>query len=144
VNTFHEHAIIVHHQSAFLLRMMVALAGNATMSLEGNIYDLRFLEGILSGTEETPLLKRVSRPPQGFLVLRLEPKFVEPIFQQIEDIKVMRTIIHLQIERRGILELSAYDRFEYTTSGPGASAAFLQRLKDAKVISNFVPIHQSR
>ena len=135
------HSVIVHNEPAFLLRIMVALAGGATMSLEGNIFDLRFSQGILLGTEETALLKRAARPSKQslFLTLRLEAKFIASIIEQIEDAKVMTAIYHVHIERNGIMELSTDDRFLYTTTGPGISGALLQRLKDAKIISDFAP-----
>jgi hypothetical protein len=135
------HSVIVQNEPAFLLRLMVALAGNATMALEGNLFELRFPHGVIVGTEETALLKRTARPSKHhlFLVLRLETKFIAPIFEQIEVTEVMSKIYHLHIERNGTMELSTNDRFLYTTTGPGVSAVLLQQLMNAKIISDFRP-----
>ena len=119
---------------------MVELAGDARMSLEGDLSRCQLSDSIIVTRDETAILKRNTVVPiQDFVVLRLEPDTVPTIFKQVMVAGLSRAIIHVQIERNGMLELAAYDNFdmECVMTGPDISPALLDELKDAKVLHEF-------
>jgi hypothetical protein len=92
------------------------------------------------GREEVGLLRRNTLyPRQGFVVLRLEPETVAPIFKQVVAAGLSRAIIHVQIERAGVLQLGAYDNFHpgFVVTGPGVSAALLSDLQSKCFLRDF-------
>ena len=71
----------VRDKPGFLRRMMVELAGDARMSLEGNLVHCHFTDDLVVGQEGTAVLKRQTLWPRlDLVVLRLTPETVEPIF----------------------------------------------------------------
>jgi len=119
---------------------MVELAGNAHISLEGDLSSCRLTDDLVATRDETTILKRNTvAPRQGFVVLRLTPENAGPIFQQVMAAGLKRAIIHVQIERDGVLELGAYDHFhpECVVTGPGISRTLLEELKNADVLRDF-------
>jgi hypothetical protein len=132
--------IKVWRKKEFLRRVMMELSGAAQLSLEGDLSRGRFPESMVIGKDETPVLKRSTVDPVlDFLRLSLEPETVEPIFDAIMALGLRKAIIHLQIERGGVLQLGAYDHFhpDCVISGPGISASFLSELRSAKVVREF-------
>jgi hypothetical protein len=131
----------VRDKPAFLRRMMSELAGDDTrMSLEGDLSRCWFPESLVLGRDELgPLRRGTLYPRQDFIVLRLTPEAVGPIFEQASAAGLTGPIIHVQIERSGVLELGAYDNFhpECTVTGPGVSAALLDELKRKGVLRDF-------
>ncbi len=120
---------------------MVEFAGNTQMSLEGDLSHCRFIDDLVATRDETAILKRNTIwPKQDFVVLRLTPETVGPIYKQVMQAGLKRAIIHVQIERDGVLELHAHDHFhpECTTTGPGVSAALLDELKSTNVLRDFM------
>lgn len=130
----------VRDKPGFLRRLMEEFAGGGTMSLEGDLSRCSFPDGVVLGREEGEVLKRNTLyPRQDFVVLRLEPETVAPIFKQVVAAGLSRAVIHVQVERAGVLQLGAYDHFhpECTVTGPGVSAALLSELKSKGVLRGF-------
>jgi hypothetical protein len=71
--------------------------------------------------------------------LRLEPDAAPVIFRQVLAAGLSRAILHVQIERGGVLELGAYDNFHLgcVVTGPGVSVGLLSELRTAGVIRGF-------
>jgi hypothetical protein len=135
-----SHLVNVRDKAAFLRRLMIELASNAQISLEGDLSGCRFDDGIVVTREETAILKRNTLSPvQDFVVLRLAPETVQTILKQVTAVGLNRAIIHVQIERNGVLELAAYDNFdgECVMTGPYVSPALLDELKNVKVLREF-------
>jgi hypothetical protein len=136
------HWLIVRDRPGFLHRMMVELAGNAQLSLEGNLSRCQFTDDLVITRDETSILKRnTTAPKQDFVVLRLAPETVEPILKQAlaAGLKRVQGIIHVQIERDGVLELGAYDNFddECVATGPGVKPTLLEELRKNNVLRDF-------
>ncbi len=136
------HWLIVRDRPGFLHRMMVELAGNAQLSLEGNLSRCRFSDDLVITRDETSILRRnTTAPKQDFVVLRLAPDTVEPILKQAlaAGLKRGRGIIHIQIEREGVLELGAYDSFDdkCVATGPGVNRTLLEELRKSNVLRDF-------
>jgi hypothetical protein len=139
VNTM-SHSVNVRDKPAFLRRLMIELAGNAHISLEGDLSRCKIGDGVVVTREETAILKRNTLAPiQDFAVLRLVPETVAMIFKQVMAAGLNRAIVHVQIERDGVLELAAYDHFdpECVVTGPSISPALLCELKNTNVLREF-------
>ena len=135
-----SHWPVVRAKPEFVHRLMVELAGNAHISLEGDLSQCRFTDDLVLTRDEIPILRRNTlAPKQDFIVLRLAPETVDPIFKQIVAAGLSRAILHVQIERDGILELGAYDHFqpECVVTGPGISPALLDELVSTDVLGEF-------
>lgn len=116
------------------------------MSLEGNLSRCRFADEVVTGHEETAVLRRSTlEPVYDFVVLRLTPETREQIFAQVmaagleDDAELEEGVIHLQIERSGVIELGAYDNFhrDCVATGPGIDALLLVRLKKEGILRDF-------
>ena len=130
----------VRDKPGFLRRLMVALAGGAEISLEGNLSRCRFADDLVRSRDDAGTLKRGTLwPRQDFVVLRLEPETIAPIFAQVMAAGLKRNIIHIQIHKGGALELGAYDSFGSgsVVTGPGVSAALLAEMQANGVIRSF-------
>ena len=135
-----NHWVNVRDKPAFLHRLMTELAGNAHMSLEGDLSRCRLSDGRVVARDETAVLKRGTLvPKQDFVVVALTPETVAPILQQVMAAGLKRAIIHLQIERNGVLELGAYDNFDpnHVVTGPGISGELLDELKGKHILRDF-------
>jgi hypothetical protein len=120
--------------------MMDEFAGGGQISLEGDLSQCKFADDLVVSVEAMGLLVRNTLfPRQDFIVLRLEPETVAPIFKQVMAAGLSRAIIHVQIERAGVLQLGAYDNFDNgcVVTGPGVSAALLAELKSKNVLRDF-------
>ncbi len=75
-------------------------------------------------------------------MLRLEPATVAPILKGIMAAGLSRAILHVQIERGGVLQLGAYDNFdpECVMTGPAVDATLLAELKAAGILRDFRPV----
>lgn len=94
-----------------LLLVMEGLAGNAHVSFEGNLRSLNLLSLSNVSQEPTAALKRNTLwPEQDFIVVPLGPAASEKIIAAIGG-SVPKAIIHIQIEKDGILQFGAYDGF---------------------------------
>ena len=100
---------------------MQELAGDALVSFEGHLKGLGLLSLPGSSFQETRNLKRATKwPEQDFIVLPLEPPLI-PLIVSAMGGTVSRRILHVQIEKRGVREFAAYDRFDPScvVLGPG-------------------------
>ncbi len=134
------HGPNVRDEPGFLRRLMDEFAGGGRMSLEGDLSRCNFADDVVLSREEVGVLKRNTLyPRQDFVVLRLEPETVAPIFKQVLVAGLSRAIIHVQIERAGALQLGAYDNFypQCVVTGPGVSATLLSELKSKGVLRGF-------
>jgi hypothetical protein len=94
-----------------LLAIMEELAGDAHISFEGDLSGLHLSSIPGASQEETVALKRNTLwPKQDFIVLPLEPPMTKTIVSAIGG-TVPSAIIHIQIEKGGILQFAAYDNF---------------------------------
>jgi hypothetical protein len=135
-----SHWLNVRDRPGFLHRLMVELAGDAQLSLEGDLSRCRFTDDVVIARDKTGTLKRNTiAPRQDFVVLRLSPETVDPIFKQVMAAGLKQAISHVQIERNGVPELGAYDNFhpECVVTGPGVSSILLVELKNANVLRGF-------
>jgi hypothetical protein len=138
-----RHRVDVRQPAPFLRRIMRELAGDARLSLEGALGDAPFPADAILGREPLDLLKRnTTSPVMDFLVLRLQAELVDGLFSQISRIGLREDIVHVQIEKRGRLELTAYDNFhpEGVVTGPGVPAEILAELEAAGVVRGFTSI----
>jgi hypothetical protein len=133
-----SHRLNVRDRPAFLRRMMDELAGQARMSLEGDLARCKFADDVVLACEEMGIFRRNTLwPRQDFVVLRLEPETTAPLLKQILAAGLSRAIIHVQIERAGVLQLGAYDNFQDVITGPGVTAAPLAALRSTGVVRDF-------
>ena len=135
-----SHWLDVRDKPAFLHRLMTELAGNALMSLEGDLSKCQFAEGVVVSREETGVLKRATRSPElDFCVLKLNPETIKAIFTQIIIAGLSDDIIHVQIEKTEVLELGAYDNFhsDCVVTGSGIGKMLLDELAQRKIIRNY-------
>jgi len=119
---------------------MLELAGNARMSVEGDLSHCKFADQLVATRDETVHLKRNTIwPRQDFVVLRLTAENIEPIYKQLTAAGLKHAILHVQIERDGVLELQAHDNFhkECTTTGPGIGRTLLEELRGMKILHSF-------
>jgi hypothetical protein len=101
----------VQDKRRLLLALMNELAGDAHISFEGDLRGLRLLTMPGASQEPTMALKRNTlSPEQDFMIVPLEPFTVEKIIPAIGG-SVPKTILHIQIEKNGVLQFGAYDNF---------------------------------
>ena len=108
--------------------MMEELAGQAHISFEGDLRGLRLLSTSGASQEETFALKRNTlQPKQDFVFLPLEPSMT--ILSSIGK-TIPGAIIHIQIEKNGLLQFAAYDNFhpQCIVFGTGVKPAVLESL----------------
>jgi hypothetical protein len=102
---------VLDKQRLFRL-VLEELAGDAHISFEGELRGLRLLSIPGGSEEETDSLKRnTSWPKQDFVVVPLEADSSGAILSAIGG-ALLRKIIHVQIEKAGVLEFGAYDQFQ--------------------------------
>jgi len=102
----------VHNKNHLLQIAMKHLAGDAQISFEGALAALGFFELQGIQTEETAVLKRNTEwPRQDFVVASLNPESVQSLIKALGE-TVPRSVLHIQIARKGKLEFGAYDNFD--------------------------------
>ena len=126
----------VRDKRAVLIAAMQELAGGAHISFEGDLTSTKIsgLTGV-SGNETAVLKRNTLWPPQDFVVLPLEADLVETITAAIGG-TVPRSILHIQIEKDGHLELGLYDNFDPKTSffGSRLTSEFFDRLASRGIV----------
>lgn len=101
-----SHRIDARDKPGFLHRVMAERACGARMTLEGDLSACHFPEGVTLSREEVGVLRRNTLAPRlDLVVLRLDPETVAPIFG--EEKGAWGGIVHVQIERDGVLQLGA-------------------------------------
>jgi hypothetical protein len=126
----------VRDKREFLIAVMTALAGDAHLSLEGDLGSTQVLHMVGASVNETAILKRnTTWPAQDFVVLPLETDIIKAIIASIGG-TVPRGILHIQIEKSGQLELGLYDNFGPDTSffGPRLTPELFGRLESKGVL----------
>jgi hypothetical protein len=129
----------VRDKLAFLQRLMTEFTGGR-MSLEGNLTRCTFpAEVILARDDDAVLRRNTICPRQDFVIVRLDPNAITSIFLRIKSAGLSRDIIHVQIERDGVLELGAYDSFcpGCVVTGPGVSPTLLAELEESRILRGF-------
>jgi hypothetical protein len=109
------------------------------ISFEGDLSACEFPESLVVGRKESPLLRRLTqRPRQDFVRIRLTATSLALLFAQVQH-QLLTNIIHVQIERAGVLELSSTDYFEAWQAfvGPGVPQSLLEEMKEARIIADF-------
>jgi len=117
---------------------MEKLAGDAHISFEGNLRNLGILTLPGSSREETFVLKRnTTWPKQDFVVLSLEPSDEQRIVAALRGV-IPGNILHIQVEKNGVLQFVAYDRFdpECIFFGTQLDSSFLDSLISDGVIGH--------
>jgi len=110
--------------------MMEELAGQAHISFEGDLRGLWLLSTSGASQEETFALKRNTlQPKQDFVFLPLEPSMSKTILSSIGG-TIPSAIIHIQIEKNGLLQFAAYDNFhpQCIVFGTGVKPVVLESL----------------
>jgi hypothetical protein len=138
---------IARDKPGLLIAMMRALAGNSHISFEGDLSRCRFGETLFPSGEETEVLRRHTLvPKQDFVVLPLPPDSVRPILDVVlADNRYLDDILHIQIERAGLLQFGAYDQFhpECTVCfPPGIGLEILEELRTSGVIRAWSVPHE--
>jgi hypothetical protein len=134
----------VRDKPGFLRLVMRSLAGQARMSFEGDLCRCKGLFDVPgASTEETAVLKRnTTHPWQEFVVVPLEEDTTAAIFKEVESAgQLMRDqdIIHVQIEKGGLLLFGAYDNFhpDGCVAWEGATEASLNELQTKGILRSY-------
>lgn len=99
-------------KTRLLLVLMEELAGNAHVSFEGDLRNSSLLSMTGACQEPSATLRRnTSWPKQDFVIVPLEPYMGKKIISAIGG-SVPKAIIHVQIEKDGLLQFGAYDNFQ--------------------------------
>ena len=126
----------VKDRTRLLLAIMQALAGDAQISFEGDLRHFRLSQFAGASQKETAALRRSTFwPKQGFVVVPLEPGTETAILSAISG-QVPKRIIHIQIEKEGVLQFGAYDNFnpECLFWGPGLKNSLFDSLTAQEVL----------
>jgi hypothetical protein len=101
------------NKRALLTAMIYSLAGNAHISFEGDLSKCDFSKIDGATTTETETLTRTTQwPKQDFIIVPIEIETAQEILDQILLLKPsLPEIIHIQIEKNGVIEFGAYDNF---------------------------------
>jgi len=121
---------------------MDEIAGDAHISFEGNLHDLPLFALPGGSEEETDSLKRnTSWPKQDFVIVPLEADSIGTILAAIRG-ALSRKIIHVQIEKAGVLQFGAYDQFQpgCIVFGCMVNRRFLEALVSQGVMKTFTQI----
>lgn len=130
---------VVRDKRRLLLAMMEALAGDAFISFEGNLHGLALLRMPGASQEPTTVLKRnTTWPKQDFVVVPLEPSMATTIISGIGG-TVPNGILHIQIEKGGLLQFGAYDKFhpQCIVFGTAVKQELLESLVSESIISPY-------
>ncbi len=115
----------VRDKAGFLCRLMEEFAGGASMSLGGDLSRCNFADEMVLGREEVGLLKRNPLyPRQDFVVLRLEPQTVAPLFDQVMATGLSRRFFTSRSSVRVFCNWAPT-----TTSIPSASSRVLESVQ---------------
>jgi len=138
---------VARDKPGLLIAMMRHLAGEARISLEGDLSGCSFPSSLSPSGEETPALRRqTTYPRQDFVILPLTVESVRPILDVIlPDNRYLDDIIHIQIEKAGQLQFGSYDQFHHECIvgfPPGVTPELLNRLQSSGVIRSWSVPHE--
>jgi len=120
----------VRDKPGLLLAILEKLGGNVHMSFEGDLRGFGLDKFPGASDKETPILKRNTiAPRQDFLVVPLESSMAHNIFPALSG-AVPQRIIHIQLEKDGVLQFGAYDNFDPACLfwGPALDQDFVESL----------------
>jgi len=133
--------LVARDKAGLLIAMMKTLAGNAHISFEGDLSRCVFPPELDRSESETAILRRQTiAPVQDFVLLRLEPETIQPILGTVlPESRFMKHVIHIQIEKDGVLQFAAYDNFhrDCVECGPGVPRELLERLRLSGVLRSY-------
>ena len=124
----------VRDKGQLLLALMKELEGNAHISIEGDLRALRLATYPGASTDPTDVLKPI-RFGTDFVVLPLEHSTSEKIYAALGG-RVPKNIVHVQIEKNGVIQFGAYDHFhpECIAFGSAVSQTVVESLVSNGVI----------
>lgn len=101
----------IRGKGELLLAMMEEFEGNAHVSFEGDLHLLPLWRYPGASFQPTDVLKRnTTWPEQDFIVVPLELSSSRSIFSALGG-AVPNRVLHIQIEKGGVLQFGAYDNF---------------------------------
>ncbi len=109
------------------------------VSFEGSLSGTGLLNIIGASDDETKILKRNTLwPKQDFIVLPLEPKTAASILTALGG-TVPRGILHIQVEKAGLLQLGLYDNFapKMMFFGPALTPQIVETFQNHGLISTW-------
>ena len=127
---------LVRDKPRLLLALVEELAGNSHISFEGDLQHFNLMKFAGASANETNVLKRNTlSPTQEFVVIPLSPSMGQQLLAAISR-AVPRRILHIQIERDGVLQFAAYDSFDSDCLvwGPALKAEFFESLVSQGVL----------
>ena len=129
----------IHDKRRFLMAALQQLAGSSFVSFEGDLRGSALIEAPGATGDETTALKRNTFwPKQDFVVLPLEAETVGSIIAAVGG-TVPRSILHIQVEKEGRLELGLYDNFAPKAMffGPAMTPQVVENLRSDGVLSHW-------
>jgi hypothetical protein len=131
-----SHLLNVREKPAFLHALMRELAENAHISFEGDLSSCRGLFELPGASSlETALRRNTIAPVEEFVVLPLESDTVSWIFQRVQAKRcLVEQIIHIQIEKEGVLQLGSYDNWQCVWTGLAVPEAILRNLRARRIL----------
>jgi hypothetical protein len=120
----------VRDKPGLLVAILEKLGGAVHISFEGDLRGFGLDEFPCASDKETPILKRNTIwPKQDFLVVPLESSMGQKLLSAISG-AVPQRIIHIQVEKDGVLQFGAYDNFDPACLfwGPALNQDFLESL----------------
>jgi hypothetical protein len=127
----------VRDKRRFLMAALQHLAGSAFVSFEGDLSGTALVEANGASGDETEVLKRNTLwPRQDFVVLPLETETIKSILAAVGG-TVPRSILHIQVEKDGRLELGLYDNFapKEMFFGPAVTPLFIETMQSEGLLS---------
>lgn len=135
-----RHLLKVRDKTGLFTAIIRFLAGNAHVSFEGHLSMCSFSRELAASSTETHVLKRATLAPTlDFVVLPLEERTVRPILDALPQGKIFRGIIHVQVEKDGVLAFGAYNSFSpgCVATGAAVPVSLLEQLKKRGIIESF-------
>jgi hypothetical protein len=129
-----------------LVAFMKEFASNARITFEGNLSKCDFSAFPTAAFEPDGAFKRnTTIPRHDYIVLPLSDETIKPIMAQVlPKGRCVHDIIHIEIEKKGELVLSACDNFHpECTWTPLSAEPILRRLKEKQVIRSYRIWHEN-
>jgi|SRR5208337_2092981 len=126
----------VRDKPGLLLAILEELGGNVHISFERDLHGFNLSKFPGVSDQETAILKRNTVwPRQHFLVIPLESSMGQKIFPALSG-AVPQRIMHIQIEKDGVLQFGTYDNFDPACLfwGPALNQEFVESLAGRGVL----------
>ncbi|MEM9284063.1 MAG: hypothetical protein AAGA96_19770 [Verrucomicrobiota bacterium] len=137
----------VRDKPSFLRRIILALAGDAEISFEGDLSLFALPLELVTGSESSSLRRATLVPEMDFVRCPLNESSVTPILETLGSRKEwVSDIIHIQISVSNRLQFGAYDQFhrDCVVTGSRVPIDLLSDLKDCGIIRSFEPANEQR